>query len=101
MIRRPPRSTLFPYTTLFRANANRTARHAALLDDLVVHFNRHGRRKCKAYALISTAAGDDGRINSNHLPGKIHERSAGIAGIDGRVRLQESLELLADASAIL
>src|SRR3712207_8362046 len=28
MIRRPPRSTLFPYTTLFRSSANRTfARH--------------------------------------------------------------------------
>src|SRR5256885_11532601 len=24
MIRRPPRSTLFPYTTLFRSNGNRT-----------------------------------------------------------------------------
>src|SRR5260370_11081160 len=26
MIRRPPRSTLFPYTTLFRSNDNRRAR---------------------------------------------------------------------------
>src|SRR5256885_11380488 len=26
MIRRPPRSTLFPYTTLFRSPANRTQR---------------------------------------------------------------------------
>src|SRR5882762_10399815 len=25
MIRRPPRSTLFPYTTLFRSSSNRTA----------------------------------------------------------------------------
>src|SRR3712207_8733994 len=25
MIRRPPRSTLFPYTTLFRSNASRSA----------------------------------------------------------------------------
>src|SRR3712207_7816871 len=28
MIRRPPRSTLFPYTTLFRSRAQRTARSA-------------------------------------------------------------------------
>src|SRR2546422_7795821 len=27
MIRRPPRSTLFPYTTLFRSPARRTAAH--------------------------------------------------------------------------
>src|SRR2546425_8572738 len=29
MIRRPPRSTLFPYTTLFRSRPARSARHAA------------------------------------------------------------------------
>src|SRR5258705_4945422 len=28
MIRRPPRSTLFPYTTLFRSRANATVAHA-------------------------------------------------------------------------
>src|SRR5438094_1761329 len=34
MIRRPPRSTLFPYTTLFRSLGLRRARHAR---ELVVH----------------------------------------------------------------
>src|SRR3989454_7692819 len=29
MIRRPPRSTLFPYTTLFRSQPGRTARRVA------------------------------------------------------------------------
>src|SRR2546422_7401030 len=29
MIRRPPRSTLFPYTTLFRSHAGRVAPHGA------------------------------------------------------------------------
>src|SRR2546430_8392219 len=29
MIRRPPRSTLFPYTTLFRSRSNRACRAAA------------------------------------------------------------------------
>src|SRR3712207_7780638 len=29
MIRRPPRSTLFPYTTLFRSSRRRSRRHAA------------------------------------------------------------------------
>src|SRR2546422_11753679 len=32
MIRRPPRSTLFPYTTLFRSNSHRT--NAAVYADL-------------------------------------------------------------------
>jgi len=34
MIRRPPRSTLFPYTTLFRSIANRAADRLAKLDKL-------------------------------------------------------------------
>src|SRR5260221_4308255 len=31
MIRRPPRSTLFPYTTLFRSDAGRTAATTTLI----------------------------------------------------------------------
>src|SRR2546430_9420870 len=31
MIRRPPRSTLFPYTTLFRSNSYRTLKASRLL----------------------------------------------------------------------
>src|SRR5258706_9908883 len=42
MIRRPPRSTLFPYTTLFRSNATavvlRPKAHAFLLDSLRNQF---------------------------------------------------------------
>src|SRR3712207_8050322 len=38
MIRRPPRSTLFPYTTLFRSRAPQVAvRVAALLEAFGVH----------------------------------------------------------------
>src|SRR2546423_11457951 len=33
MIRRPPRSTLFPYTTLFRSRAGATDRRTASVDD--------------------------------------------------------------------
>src|SRR3712207_8871249 len=33
MIRRPPRSTLFPYTTLFRSDAFAAQAELALLDD--------------------------------------------------------------------
>src|SRR3712207_7228752 len=36
MMRRPPRSTLFPYTTLFRSDAG--------LHPLVVVVDRHGQR---------------------------------------------------------
>src|SRR3989454_7624616 len=37
MIRRPPRSTLFPYTTLFRSRSLRRAARAAGADGLALH----------------------------------------------------------------
>src|SRR2546430_2013259 len=40
MIRRPPRSTLFPYTTLFRSQAEKAAIHAAAGGE----FCEHGRQ---------------------------------------------------------
>src|SRR3989454_1103392 len=52
MIRRPPRSTLFPYTTLFRSPCGR--HHRALrphLEPVPVHLGRghgHARGECKA-----------------------------------------------------
>src|SRR5438874_8476879 len=70
MLRRPPRSTLFPYTTLFRSQlARREAEAAALGDDderLLLHQEpvtvRHGRR--------ATELGGDRkstRLNSSHV----------------------------------
>src|SRR5258706_7513144 len=38
MIRRPPRSTLFPYTTLFRSRPDRSPQHRVLAGEV------HGRR---------------------------------------------------------
>src|SRR2546430_12351790 len=41
MIRRPPRSTLFPYTTLFRSN-----------------LPRHAQERLKFYVRVAISAGD-------------------------------------------
>src|SRR6266571_2778993 len=51
MIRRPPRSTLFPYTTLFRARPGRPARHVG-----AHRAQRHPRRDRKST-----------RLNSSHM----------------------------------
>src|SRR2546430_13533690 len=44
MIRRPPRSTLFPYTTLFRSRSESSTRHHScsefVLDHVVDRFDR-------------------------------------------------------------
>src|SRR5258708_27036319 len=58
MIRRPPRSTLFPYTTLFRSQGRRFALDAALYD-----------RTCRTVAPVPRACGRDRkstRLNSSH-----------------------------------
>src|SRR3712207_8947106 len=44
MIRRPPRSTLFPYTTLFRSDRDERARLGLLPDAGMVRIGRRGRR---------------------------------------------------------
>src|SRR5260370_3388815 len=43
MIRRPPRSTLFPYTTLFRS-----VRRLALVEDQLTHPRQVARRRHEA-----------------------------------------------------
>src|SRR6476646_11819026 len=45
MIRRPPRSTLFPYTTLFRSPCRRCGGADALRGQRLCHLHRQGDRK--------------------------------------------------------
>src|SRR5436309_6891017 len=54
MIRRPPRSTLFPYTTLFRSPA--FARTGRQRPDSCLRETHHGRRDRKST-----------RLNSSHV----------------------------------
>src|SRR5690554_8058716 len=43
MIRRPPRSTLFPYTTLFRSHMYKVMLLGRIADIKAVQFQRQGR----------------------------------------------------------
>src|SRR5260221_9965412 len=66
MIRRPPRSTLFPYTTLFRSNAVRFIADAKA-DDLKIFFHREvsgplGTRHFGVFELDRKST----RLNSSH-----------------------------------
>src|SRR3712207_7724336 len=70
MIRRPPRSTLFPYTTLFRSRAHARealraidAQAARLLVELILHrIRRHD---------LDVGGNDGGRVRPwlNSMPG--------------------------------
>src|SRR5256885_4102380 len=66
MIRRPPRSTLFPYTTLFRSLADVADRNVHARPREAGHELRQGERQERA----SPRSGGDRkstRLNSSHL----------------------------------
>src|SRR5256885_10861518 len=64
MIRRPPRSTLFPYTTLFRSESGRPKRDSLWLKTLYYTLNNDDGRR-----LVDRIDGDrkSTRLNSSHL----------------------------------
>src|SRR2546429_7233438 len=62
MIRRPPRSTLFPYTTLFRSRRGRVTRTAALL---VVSVRRRHRA-------LPVVRGDRSEEHTSELQSRLH-----------------------------
>src|SRR6266487_4035768 len=83
------------------ADADGSSRHAALLDNLVVHVDCGCRGQCKAHSFITAAARNDRGIDADHFTGEVDQRSTRISRINCRIGLQESLELLADSSAVL
>src|SRR2546430_13059640 len=70
MIRRPPRSTLFPYTTLFRSAHHEHARAApALAHDVAEDLERRERRLAGGHAEPPKLGAEDRkstRLNSSH-----------------------------------
>src|SRR5437588_12871491 len=67
MIRRPPRSTLFPYATLFRSNARQPASHRVVVE--AAHRNADGAHRFSGRRPEAVAAGLDRkstRLNSSH-----------------------------------
>src|SRR2546429_923771 len=70
MIRRPPRSTLFPYTTLFRSLGGIEAEHGQVadieLDDLLPVLFHLLRRVHDGPADVITEDRKSTRLNSSH-----------------------------------
>src|SRR5262245_64008462 len=59
MTRRPPRSTLFPYTTLFRSEASRSPAHAVRITDHLVRHAEFFPTPSEIYTMASATVGDD------------------------------------------
>src|SRR2546429_3654670 len=80
MIRRPPRSTLFPYTTLFRSHRVRAGRHvleAAAEDGL--GEDRRGRRA------VAGDVGGLGRHFLQHLGAHVDRKSTRLNSSHGYI----------------
>src|SRR5258708_40102501 len=67
MIRRPPRSTLFPYTTLFRSHANRRARRQKDVHARPEFHDAEAVAGANVRAVLSTAD-DAPREHADDLP---------------------------------
>src|SRR2546430_13067131 len=63
MIRRPPRSTLFPYTTLFRSVVERQQPGVPVAEQLNHHGNLHGARGVEPHRRADRKST---RLNSSH-----------------------------------
>src|SRR2546429_5397014 len=61
MIRRPPRSTLFPYTTLFRSQDNRLG-----VPEFGEHLRFEGREHVGRIGFARTQDRKSTRLNSSH-----------------------------------
>src|SRR3712207_7238418 len=68
MIRRPPRSTLFPYTTLFRSR--RGGLYAAVLDQLAGHRAEH------RFAVLGVPAQFAAPLSVSHCPRRSEEHTS-------------------------
>src|SRR3989442_9657069 len=69
MIRRPPRSTLFPYTTLFRSSAAAHPRNSASIRRNIVFNRPPSERGAASGGRLKTMLRDrkSTRLNSSHV----------------------------------
>src|SRR2546430_11204733 len=78
MIRRPPRSTLFPYTTLFRSAFNRTVvlRYGIYLEQNQYARQRQSTSDWLRYRRVAFEAADSGLLSLELAPGIRRDRKS-------------------------
>src|SRR3984893_13712006 len=77
-------------------DADRTAGHAAAFGDLIVNADSHAGRHGETNAFVTASTGQNCGVDADHLSCHIHQRPAGVCGINGLISLQEALELPPD-----
>ena len=88
---RAPNSLAMSGVTLIDVDAEHAALDLAVLDQLVHDAFDHVDRDGEADADVAAAARQDGGVDAHQFAAQIHQRAAGIAGIDGGVGLDEVL----------
>ena len=79
---------------LIECYSNRAAAYQAGRNNGVINLARRVRRDGEVHAIVSPAPRGNRRIDADYLAAQISQRPAAIAGIDGRVGLEEALELV-------
>src|SRR2546426_7017537 len=64
MIRRPPRSTLFPYTTLFRSASRSSIRILVVDDERTLRESCHSVLQAEGYNVVVAGRGNEARERS-------------------------------------
>src|SRR2546422_8063234 len=97
MIRRPPRSTLFPYTTLFRSTVEHTGFARYVRGPIVLLLNQDALVN-PVLQVAATTDRKSTRLNSSHgyisyavfclkkKNERLHEQEAVTTGSEGRIR---------------
>src|SRR5437773_6462685 len=79
LIRRPPTSTLFPYTTLFRSEERFSTNLASHFFDLVI--GKEMTRKVSAEVDLVHQQTQNQRYGSSHIGATAKDRKSGSAGM--------------------
>src|SRR3712207_2396524 len=89
MIRRPPRSTLFPYTTLFRSVGNIDTGLDFTHPDLAPNYDAPNSADCSSGAPTPLEPGNDAVGHGTHTAGTIaaDDNGIGIVGTAPNVKL--------------
>src|SRR5438105_1561225 len=69
--------------------ADRSAPHFAVLQEVVDDAPREVARDREADPLVAAALAEDGGVDADQLAARVHQRAAGVARVDGGVRLNE------------
>src|SRR3712207_2920563 len=86
MIRRPPRSTLFPYTTLFRSWVDVLRPYGIEVDEEFYKERISGRSNSKIVEdLLPDVSAEDGRDLADAKEAKFRERAGGLEPLPGLV----------------